>query len=108
MCSDCVSDPSRTSHALLSRDHLAQSRLAAIHQICASCSSTPVHEPILCDSIDCPITYARIQATRDAEDLKGVQEVLDSVINDPGPEEGGAVQVTDGEEKEPFWQAMEW
>lgn len=99
VCSDCSSDPSRTSHALLSRDHIAQSRVSALHQICASCSSTPVQEPILCDSIDCPITYARVQATRDAEDLRGVHGVL-AQVNEGDEERVGG--------RKPFWQALEW
>lgn len=30
----------------------------------------------MCDSIDCPITYARTQAQRDVEDLGDVQAIL--------------------------------
>jgi hypothetical protein len=54
----------------------------------------------MCDSIDCPITYQRVQATRDVEDLKNVQGVLASVV------------AADEDESEivrkPFWEAMEW
>ena len=53
----------------------------------------------MCDSIDCPITYQRVQATRDVEDLKNVQGVLADVVADTGGVEEG---------KKPFWQAMEW
>lgn len=54
----------------------------------------------MCDSIDCPITYARTQAVRDAEDLVGVREVL------AGVEEGEDGGYRDG--KKPFWEALEW
>ncbi|WVR05162.1 hypothetical protein IAU60_002174 [Kwoniella sp. DSM 27419] len=72
LCDDCRSEPSTTSHALLSRQHIAQSKLLSMQRICASCSSTPVSERILCDSIDCPITYARTTAERDVADLEEV------------------------------------
>ncbi|OCF36582.1 DNA polymerase zeta subunit [Kwoniella heveanensis BCC8398] len=72
LCDECRSDPSTTSHALLSRQHLAQSKLLSLQRICASCSSTPVGEKILCDSIDCPITYARVGSERDVADLEEI------------------------------------
>jgi hypothetical protein len=56
----------------------------------------------MCDSIDCPITYQRVQATRDVEDLKNVQGVLASVV---APDEDDHEKV---ETKKPFWEAMEW
>ncbi len=46
------------------------------HKICASCSSTPLNDRILCDSVDCPVLYARVQAQRDMEDLADVQNTL--------------------------------
>ncbi|ORX33427.1 hypothetical protein BD324DRAFT_585143 [Kockovaella imperatae] len=77
ICSICRTEPSTTTHALLSRQHLAQQRLLDTHKICASCSSTPVGERILCDSIDCPVTYARVTATRDVDDLADVPDILE-------------------------------
>ncbi|KAK8869691.1 hypothetical protein IAR55_000259 [Kwoniella newhampshirensis] len=79
LCSACRSDPSTTSHALLSRQHLAQNKLLSFQKICASCSSTPVGERILCDSIDCPITYARVGAERDVEDLVDVAGLIEEL-----------------------------
>lgn len=76
VCAVCRLSPSTTAHALSSRQHLAQEKLKSFHTICASCSSTPLHERILCDSIDCPITYARTQALRDAEDMSEVGTLL--------------------------------
>jgi hypothetical protein len=60
----------------------------------------------MCDSIDCPITYARVQATRDVEDLRGVEGVLETIINERGEMDGDAI-AGENEEK-PFWQALEW
>ncbi|WVQ70034.1 uncharacterized protein L199_008258 [Kwoniella botswanensis] len=76
LCMECQSDPSTTTHALLSRTQLASRKLLDLQKVCASCSSTPPGEKILCDSIDCPITYARIGAERDVEDLEEVAELL--------------------------------
>ncbi|WRT67197.1 uncharacterized protein IL334_004163 [Kwoniella shivajii] len=76
LCGECLSTPSITSHALLSRQHIAESKLSDLHRICASCSSIPVGEKILCDSIDCPITYARTNAKRDVEDLEEIGGLL--------------------------------
>nr|XP_019042303.1 DNA polymerase zeta subunit [Kwoniella bestiolae CBS 10118]OCF21233.1 DNA polymerase zeta subunit [Kwoniella bestiolae CBS 10118] len=72
LCTECQSTPSTTTHALLSRQQLATSKLLDLQKICSSCSSTPPGEKILCDSIDCPITYARVGAERDVEDLEDV------------------------------------
>ncbi|WVQ78404.1 hypothetical protein IAT38_000490 [Cryptococcus sp. DSM 104549] len=79
LCQDCRSDPSTASHALLSRQHLAQEKLVSFQKICASCSSAPVVEKIMCDSIDCPITYARVGALREVEDLEEVGGLLEEL-----------------------------
>ncbi|RXK35490.1 hypothetical protein M231_07268 [Tremella mesenterica] len=79
ICRSCRHTPSSTSHALLSREHLAQSALSDFHRICASCSSTPPGEVILCDSVDCPVLYAKVKAEREMEDLGGVREVIGSL-----------------------------
>jgi DNA polymerase zeta len=105
ICAECTSDPSRTSHTLLSRTHLAQSRLSAIHRICSSCSSTPIAEPVMCDSIDCPVMYQRVRAVRDVEDLKVNDGVL-GVVTAEGDAAGKEVEGVEG--KKPFWEAMEW
>lgn len=59
----------------------------------------------MCDSIDCPITYARTQAVRDADDLVGVREVLGDVQDGEGEGEGEEVMIGG---KKPFWEALEW
>jgi DNA polymerase zeta len=77
ICSDCAQDPSTTIHALLSRQHLAQAKVIDVHKICASCSSVPQAEKVVCDSIDCPVLYARVAAERDVEDLGDVDELVE-------------------------------
>lgn len=102
LCKACAAEPSTTTHALLSRQHLAEEKLAAIHQLCSSCSGTPVHERNLCDSIDCPVLYARVQAHRDVEDLGEVRAVVERMKNielDDAVDESG-----EGE----FGHALDW
>ena len=73
------------------------------HKICASCSSTPLNDRILCDSVDCPVLYARVQAQRDVEDLADVQATLMRLgieANEKGREEG--------EGEGPFAHAQDW
>jgi len=76
ICQDCTSDAATTTHALLSRQHIAQSKLVDTHKICASCSNTPLNEKIMCDSIDCPVLYARVAAERDVEDLGDLEGLI--------------------------------
>lgn len=98
ICKLCIDSPSTSSHTILSREHLAQEKLAAFHKICASCSGTPLSDKILCDSIDCPLTYARSQAQRDVEDLVDVRRALDK-LDLEGPER---------REEGPWVGAMDW
>ncbi|EAL22753.1 hypothetical protein CNBB2010 [Cryptococcus deneoformans B-3501A] len=87
LCHPCRLDPSTTSHALLSRLHIAQDKLIVLQKICASCSSVPPAEKILCDSIDCPNTFARVAAEREVEDLEDVGELLlELKLEDERPE----------------------
>ena len=88
ICEDCTSDPATTAHALLSRQHIAQSKLVDTHKLCASCSSTPMSEKVLCDSVDCPVLYARVAAERDVEDLGDVDELV-TRLRDDGGSSGG-------------------
>jgi len=102
VCNDCAGEPSTTTHALLSRQHLAQDKLKSYHAICASCSSTPLNDRILCDSIDCPVLYARVQAQRDVEDLGDVSEILAKL--EVGAEEMEESEVGQGA----FDHAVDW
>lgn len=88
LCHSCRLEPSTTSHALLSRLHIAQDKLIVLQRICASCSLMPPAEKIMCDSIDCPNTFARVAAEREVEDLEDVGELLlELKLDDEKPEE---------------------
>lgn len=98
ICKLCVETPATSTHTILSREHLAQEKLSTFHKICASCSGTPINDKILCDSIDCPLTYARTQAGRDMDDMVEIRKALD-------------VLDLDGEEKRdegPWASALDW
>ena len=60
-----------------------------LHKLCASCSSTPVGEKILCDSIDCPITYARTRAQRDVHDIEAVRGAMGDLDLDGAGDDAG-------------------
>lgn len=83
VCAECRSQPSTTVHALLSREHIAQDKLVSTHKICASCSSTPLHDKVLCDSVDCPVMYTRTAAQRDVDDLSDVQALVKELEEAP-------------------------
>ncbi|ODN98467.1 DNA polymerase zeta subunit [Cryptococcus wingfieldii CBS 7118] len=79
LCVACRDDPSTTSHTLLSRQYIAETKLADLHRICASCSDVPPAEKILCDSTDCPITYARVAADREMEDQADIGGLVEEL-----------------------------
>lgn len=77
----------------MSRYHLADSRLQSAHRICASCSSTPLAEPQRCDSLDCPVLYARVKAGWEADDVRAIPGLVMELERDD--EVGDAVIVLD-------------
>lgn len=68
-----------TLHTLLSRLHLAESRVISAQRICASCSSTPISDEVRCDSIDCSVLYARVKAAWDLDDVAGIPKLVDTL-----------------------------
>lgn len=93
VCSSCRYDLPSTVHTLMSRYHLADSRLQSAHRICASCSSTPLAEPQRCDSLDCPVLYARVKAGWEADDVRAIPGLVMELERDD--EAGDAVIVLD-------------
>ena len=67
---------SSTLHVLLSRLHLAESRVISAQRICASCSSTPISDEVRCDSIDCSVLYARVKAAWDLDDVAEIPQLV--------------------------------
>lgn len=79
ICAECRAQPDVAAHALLTHESAVQARVRDLHQICASCAGTPPAEVMLCSSVDCPITYARVAAERDAQDAAGARGLLEQL-----------------------------
>ncbi|GAA5949875.1 hypothetical protein JCM3765_007720 [Sporobolomyces pararoseus] len=65
ICLECQNHPAEVSFILNSRAAQLESRQRALHQICASCASTPLIEAVACDSLDCPNTYLKVRNERE-------------------------------------------
>lgn len=76
LCPDCLAAPDVTAYSLLSDERRVQRRVRDLQTLCADCAGTPCAEKILCDSIDCPVTYARTAAERDAADAASARTLL--------------------------------
>lgn len=81
MCDECKSPAKLASslHALSSRYHLSTSRLLSIQRACASCASTAVSEHVKCESVDCPVLYARVKAGNEVQDTEGLVGVINKL-----------------------------
>jgi DNA polymerase zeta len=79
MCAECAAEPATTAHTLLVREHVAHARLADLHRVCAACAGTPVADGVLCSSVDCPVTYARTAAEKDATEVGDVRALIQSL-----------------------------
>jgi DNA polymerase zeta len=76
VCRACRDAPDEAAYALLGKESAVQARVRDLHSVCASCSGTPPGETVLCDSVDCPVTYARVAAERDAADAAEARGLL--------------------------------
>lgn len=81
VCDECKSPAKLASslHALSSRYHLSTSRLLSIQRACASCASTAVSEHVKCESVDCPVLYARVKAGNEVQDTEGLVGVINKL-----------------------------
>ncbi|BGP12586.1 DNA polymerase zeta [Rhodosporidiobolus nylandii] len=75
LCPGCRHNPSQAVYTLEARKQALLQRRRALHQICASCSATPLHEPIACDSYDCPNLYARVRNANELDKLPSVDSL---------------------------------
>ena len=78
VCEDCTSPDNLAPslHALSTRYHLSTSRLLSIQRTCASCASTAISEHVKCESVDCPVLYARVKANHEVHDTEGLVGVI--------------------------------
>jgi len=79
VCDVCKRNPEESLHALLGRLQEGEQRLKKVHTVCVSCTQSPMAEKIKCESLDCPWFYARKQAERDLEAVKGVYGVTEEI-----------------------------
>ncbi|KIJ26923.1 hypothetical protein M422DRAFT_271959 [Sphaerobolus stellatus SS14] len=79
VCDICKRNPEESLHALLGRVQEVEQRLKNTHTICVSCTESAMAEPIKCESLECPWFYARKQAERDMENIKGVHELTEEI-----------------------------
>ncbi|KAF7306933.1 DNA polymerase [Mycena indigotica] len=75
ICDECWQNPEVAMPQVLTKIRRGEARLLDIARICASCSRTPLGEPIECDSLDCSWFYARKKAEARLDFLEAIQNV---------------------------------
>ncbi|KAG8701368.1 DNA polymerase zeta [Ceratobasidium sp. 395] len=76
ICEGCFEDREFSAKVLLDKVRMAERRARNAHMLCATCTSTPTAEPILCESLDCPWMYARVKSAQNLETIQGIQELI--------------------------------
>lgn len=79
LCMDCEGNPQAASHTLLSTAHLATLRRNDIHRICATCSNLPVLDEQECESVDCPMLYARMRSKAEVSEAALSEQAVQAV-----------------------------
>ncbi|KAL4739108.1 hypothetical protein BDV11DRAFT_188358 [Aspergillus similis] len=77
VCSNCVQQPHVSLLELVSRQRQAEQRVANLERVCRSCMDVPFGDEVKCDSLDCPVFYAR---TRGLAHWRHTNSVLGPVI----------------------------
>ncbi|KAJ7783795.1 hypothetical protein DFH07DRAFT_997017, partial [Mycena maculata] len=76
ICDECYVNPELTISALASKIRTGEQRLLDIHRICASCTQSPLTEPIKCESLDCSWLYARTKAEKKLDFLAALKTLF--------------------------------
>ncbi|KAG8744421.1 DNA polymerase zeta [Ceratobasidium sp. 414] len=76
ICEDCFEDRQFSAKLLLDKVRMVERRARNAQMLCATCTSSPVAEPVLCESLDCPWMYARVKSAQNLEAIKGIQELV--------------------------------
>ncbi|KAG9075359.1 DNA polymerase zeta [Ceratobasidium sp. UAMH 11750] len=76
ICEDCFEDRQFSAKLLLDKVRVVERRARNAQILCATCTSSPVAEPVMCESLDCPWMYARIKSAQNLEGIKGIQELV--------------------------------
>ncbi|KAJ5114749.1 hypothetical protein NUU61_000508 [Penicillium alfredii] len=77
VCGDCLQHPHIALLDVVSRLQHAEKRVVDLETVCRSCTGVPAGDEIRCDSMDCPVFYAR---TREAARLRHSRAVLGPVV----------------------------
>ncbi|KAL4783050.1 hypothetical protein BJX76DRAFT_358388 [Aspergillus varians] len=77
VCSDCMQRSHISLLDLVSRRRQAEQKVANLERVCRSCMDIPFGDEVKCDSLDCPVFYAR---TRSLAHWRHTNAVLDPVI----------------------------
>lgn len=62
VCLDCIQSPHLSLLELVSRRRQAEQKVANIERVCWSCMDVPFGDEVKCDSLDCPVFYARTRS----------------------------------------------
>ncbi|KAL4863776.1 hypothetical protein BDV12DRAFT_177089 [Aspergillus spectabilis] len=62
ICSECVQKPHISLLDLVSRQRQAEQKAANLERVCRSCMDIPFGDEVRCDSLDCPVFYARTRS----------------------------------------------
>ncbi|KAL4953607.1 hypothetical protein BDW69DRAFT_153369 [Aspergillus filifer] len=78
VCTDCMQRPHISLHDLVLRQRQAEQKVANLERVCRSCMDVPFGDEVKCDSLDCPVFYAR---TRSVAHWRHTNAVLGPVID---------------------------
>ncbi|KAL4942212.1 hypothetical protein BDV06DRAFT_192711 [Aspergillus oleicola] len=78
ICTDCMQRPHISLHELVMRQRQAEQKVANLERVCRSCMDVPFGDDVKCDSLDCPVFYAR---TRSVAHWRHTNAVLGPVID---------------------------
>ena len=73
VCSTCLMDPQASVYTINRRLTAWDATQAKLERICLSCA----HKTLNCDSLDCPVFYARAAAVSEASQIPHLQSILD-------------------------------
>ncbi|KAL3471303.1 hypothetical protein BJX99DRAFT_30807 [Aspergillus californicus] len=62
LCSDCLQQSHVSLLDLVSRQRQAEQKVANLERVCQSCMDVPFGDEVKCDSLDCPVFYARTRS----------------------------------------------
>ena len=78
LCKDCLRQPHLTLLDVASRLQRAEKRVVDLEAVCRSCMGVSAIDEVKCDSLDCPVFYAR---TRDVAHWRHSKAALEPVVD---------------------------